>query len=272
MTVREALEFSALLRQPPKYSDAQKLHWVKTVIALLDIDRDGFVDAVIGVPGEGLNIEQRKRVTIGVELAARPDLLLFLDEPTSGLDSDSSMSIIKLLRRLADHGQAILCVIHQPSAPLLSHFDRLLLLSEGRSLYFGDLGRGFDTMVHYFESHGARPLKSTENPAEWMIEVSNPSEKTSDSPNNWIEIWEKSAERAAVLKECRAMQEELAQTTSDAEESASSEFATPFWHQLRVATARACLHDWRSPHYIWSKLFSTFGVVRLFYHLTFNKR
>lgn len=267
MTVREALEFSALLRQPPKYSEAQKLHWVKTVIALLDIERDGFVDAVIGVPGEGLNIEQRKRVTIGVELAARPDLLLFLDEPTSGLDSDSSMSIIKLLRRLADHGQAILCVIHQPSAPLLSHFDRLLLLSEGKSLYFGELGRGFETMVHYFESHGARRLTGMENPAEWMIDVSNASEKTAENANYWADIWEMSAERAAVLKECETMQEELAETghtTSHEEESASSEFATPFWHQLRAATTRACLHDWRSPHYIWSKLFSTFGVVSSF--------
>lgn len=100
---------------------------MKTVINLLDIDKGGFEDAVIGVPGEGLNVEQRKRVIIEVELAARPDLLLFLDEPTSDLDSDSSMSIIKLLRRLADHGQALLCVIHQPSAPLLSQFDRLLL-------------------------------------------------------------------------------------------------------------------------------------------------
>ncbi|KAH7398520.1 putative ABC multidrug transporter [Pyrenochaeta sp. MPI-SDFR-AT-0127] len=261
MTVREALEFSALLRQPPKYSEAQKLHWVKTVISLLDIDRDGFVDAVIGVPGEGLNIEQRKRVTIGVELAARPDLLLFLDEPTSGLDSDSSMSIIKLLRRLADHGQAILCVIHQPSAPLLSHFDRLLLLSEGKSLYFGDLGRQFETMVNYFQSHGARHLTASENPAEWMIDVSNPSDSEDGASNKWTEIWNKSAERASVLRECEAMQEELAQATEEGDVGASSEFATSLVHQMRVVTKRAFMHDWRSPTYIWSKLCSTFGLA-----------
>lgn len=262
MTVREALEFSALLRQPPKYSEAQKLHWVKTVISLLDIDRDGFVDAVIGVPGEGLNIEQRKRVTIGVELAARPDLLLFLDEPTSGLDSDSSMSIIKLLRRLADHGQAILCVIHQPSAPLLSHFDRLLLLSEGKSLYFGDLGRQFETMVNYFQSHGARALTAAENPAEWMIDVSNPSDSEDDGANRWAEIWKKSAERVAVLKECQVMREELAQAKDEeGEHGASSEFPTSLWQQLRIVTKRAYMHDWRSPTYIWSKLCSTFGLV-----------
>ncbi|KAF1846524.1 AtrD, ABC-transporter [Cucurbitaria berberidis CBS 394.84] len=261
MTVREALEFSALLRQPPKYSEAQKLHWVKTVISLLDIDRDGFVDAVIGVPGEGLNIEQRKRVTIGVELAARPDLLLFLDEPTSGLDSDSSMSIIKLLRRLADHGQAILCVIHQPSAPLLSHFDRLLLLSEGKSLYFGDLGRQFETMVNYFEHHGARHLTAAENPAEWMINVSNQSDEADGPSKNWAEIWSESAERIAALKECEAMQNELAQASAENAEVPSSEFAMSLWNQLLVVTKRAYVHDWRSPSYVWSKLFSTFGVT-----------
>ena len=84
-TVREALNFSALLRQPSYIKRADRLAYVDEVIELLDMQP--FVDAVIGVPGEGLNVEQRKRVTIGVELAARPQLLLFLDEPTSGLDS-----------------------------------------------------------------------------------------------------------------------------------------------------------------------------------------
>ena len=77
MAVREALIFSARLRQSKKYSDAEKLAFVDEVIKTLGLTR--FADAVIGVPGEGLNIERRKRVTIGIELAARPELLLFLD-------------------------------------------------------------------------------------------------------------------------------------------------------------------------------------------------
>lgn len=72
-----------------------------------------FADAIVGVPGTGLNVEQRKLLTIGVELAAKPKLLLFLDEPTSGLDSQSSWAICAFLRKLADAGQAILCTIHQ---------------------------------------------------------------------------------------------------------------------------------------------------------------
>lgn len=83
-TVREALEFSARLRQPKNVSEAEKVEYVSEVIRLLEME--AYADAVVGVPGEGLNVEQRKRLTIGVELAAKPQLLLFLDEPTSGLD------------------------------------------------------------------------------------------------------------------------------------------------------------------------------------------
>ena len=70
------------------------------------MDMDDYVDAVVGVPGDGLNVEQRKRLTIGVELAARPKLLLFLDEPTSGLDSQTSWSICNLMEKLTNNGQA----------------------------------------------------------------------------------------------------------------------------------------------------------------------
>jgi ATP-binding cassette subfamily G (WHITE) protein 2 (PDR) len=59
----------------------------------------------------GLNVEQRKRLTIGVELAAKPELLLFLDEPTSGLDSQTSWAICDLMEKLTKNGQAVLCTV-----------------------------------------------------------------------------------------------------------------------------------------------------------------
>lgn len=129
-TVRETLQFSALLRQPKRYSKEEKLSYVDEVIKMLDMQ--SYKDAVVGIPGEGLNVEQRKRLTIGVELVARPALLLFLDEPTSGLDSQTSWSIVNLLTKLSKSGQAVLCTIHQPSAILFQRFDRLLLLAKGK--------------------------------------------------------------------------------------------------------------------------------------------
>lgn len=106
-TVREAFEFSALLRQNREIPKDQKLAYVETVLSNLGLVE--LQNAIIG----SLDIEKKKRVTIGVELCARPRLLLFLDEPTSGLDSQGATSIVALLRRLSDQGLAILCTIHQ---------------------------------------------------------------------------------------------------------------------------------------------------------------
>lgn len=164
-TVRESLQFSALLRQHKSISKEEKFKFVESVIDMLNMRE--FANAVVGVPGEGLNVEQRKLLTIGVELAARPKLLLFLDEPTSGLDSQSSRAICAFLRKLADMGQAVLCTIHQPSALLFQEFDRLLFLAKGgKTVYFGDIGENSRILLDYFESNGARQCGSEENPAE----------------------------------------------------------------------------------------------------------
>ena len=106
-TIREAFEFSALLRQGRDVRKEDKLSYVDSVLSML-----GLVDLQNALIGS-LDIEKKKRVTIGVELCAKPKLLLFLDEPTSGLDSQGASTIVDLLRRLADQGLAILCTIHQ---------------------------------------------------------------------------------------------------------------------------------------------------------------
>ncbi|ROV87435.1 hypothetical protein VSDG_09837 [Cytospora chrysosperma] len=249
-SVREALTFSALLRQPGHYSKEEKLEYVDHVIEMLDMQ--AFQHAVVG----RLNVEQKKRVTIGTELAARPELLLFLDEPTSGLDSDSAWTFCTLLKRLTKNGQAILCTIHQPSAPLLALFDRLLLLREGNPLYFGGLGQEFSTLIQYFERYGVRKCLPHENPAEWMMEITS-----TDSEMNWADIWNNSVESATVRSECAKMAERFKPDVPGLLESYASEteFATSFWYQLVVVTKRAFQHDWRSPEYLYSKGLTTFG-------------
>jgi len=124
-TVREAMRFSAYLRQPYHVPKEEKDAYIEEVIELLELQP--LADAIV----ISLNVEARKRLTIGVELASKPELLLFLDEPTSGLDGQSAWNIVRFLRKLADQGQAILCTIHQPSSLLFFSFDRLLLLERG---------------------------------------------------------------------------------------------------------------------------------------------
>jgi len=95
---------------------------------------------------------------------------MLTSDDRSGLDSDTSWAIIDLLTKLAAHGQAILCTIHQPSATLFQRFDRLLLLKDGKSVYFGELGRGFSTVTKYFEQNGAGPCPLNANVAEWIMQ------------------------------------------------------------------------------------------------------
>lgn len=261
-TVREALTFSALLRQPAYVPRQEKLEYVDEVIKLLDMSE--YADAVVGVPGEGLNVEQRKRLTIGVELAAKPALLLFLDEPTSGLDSQTSWAILDLLDKLKKNGQAILCTIHQPSAMLFQRFDRLLFLARGgRTVYYGDIGENSRILVDYFVRNGGHPCPPDANPAEWMLEVIGAA-PGSHTDIDWHQAWRNSPEYAEVQRhldelQSKGNQAEALQRTMSAQKredkAAYREFAAPFSTQMRETTVRVFQQYWRSPSYIYSKTF-----------------
>ncbi|KAG9511939.1 putative ABC multidrug transporter, partial [Aureobasidium melanogenum] len=255
-TVREALNFSALLRQPAHISRQDKLAYVDEVIKLLDMEP--YADAVVGVPGEGLNVEQRKRLTIGVELAAKPELLLFLDEPTSGLDSQTSWAICDLMEKLTKSGQAILCTIHQPSAMLFQRFDRLLFLARGgRTVYFGEVGENSNVLTAYFERNGAHKCPPDANPAEWMLEVIGAA-PGSHTDIDWHQTWRDSQEyrdTKAELERLRTQRPQETQPSTDPQDQASyREFAAPFSVQFVEVTKRVFIQYWRTPSYIFSKL------------------
>ena len=264
-TVREALCFSALLRQPARYTREEKLAYVDTVIDLLEMQE--YSDAVIGVPGEGLNVEQRKRLTIGVELAARPQLLLFLDEPTSGLDSQTSWSICNLMEKLTKSGNSILCTIHQPSSMLFQRFDRLLLLAKGgRTVYFGEIGRNSRTLVDYFVRNGGPALPSGANPAEYMLKVIGAA-PGAHTDIDWPAVWRESPEYRGVQDElARLAAGDSAPEGADGvdDPSAYKEFAAPFSMQWWQVTKRVFEQYWRTPSYIYSKALMTVGTVSPF--------
>jgi ATP-binding cassette subfamily G (WHITE) protein 2 (SNQ2) len=247
-TVREAFQFSARLRQPKETPIQEKYAYVETIIDLLEM-RD-IAGAAIGVSGNGLNQEQRKRLTIGVELASKPELLLFLDEPTSGLDSGAAFNIVRFLRKLADAGQAILCTIHQPSAVLFEHFDQLLLLkSGGRTVYFGELGHDSEKMLKYFESNGAKKCPPKENPAEYMLEAigaGNPDYKGQD----WGDVWQKSAENEKLSNEIQEISKSRRDAAKNEEASDDREYAMPYPQQWLAVVRRSFVAIWRDPEYV----------------------
>lgn len=98
-----------------------------SLIASPGVENQSLVSQV-GLPGvSGLSVEQRKRLTIAVELVANPSII-FMDEPTSGLDARAAAIVMRAVRNIVNTGRTIVCTIHQPSIDIFESFDELLLL------------------------------------------------------------------------------------------------------------------------------------------------
>ncbi|KAL9596515.1 MAG: hypothetical protein Q9219_005736 [cf. Caloplaca sp. 3 TL-2023] len=247
-TVREAMEFSALLRQPKHYSRAEKLLYVDHILELLDLVE--VQDALIGDGNFGLGVEITKRVTIAVELVARPKVL-FADEPTSGLDSQGAAHIVDYLRRLSRNGQAVVVTIHQPSASIFAKFDQFLALSsEGKQLYFGSIQQ----VLPYFERHGAIPPADT-NPAEFILETvgAGINAPNDDKALDWATKWNQSSEAKSVAATIDHGQNQVS-SLAGFEDDSAEEFNGSIFLQTWLLTLRIMKNQWRNVPYIYSKI------------------
>ncbi|KAI0347995.1 ABC-transporter [Trametopsis cervina] len=247
-TVREAMQFSARLRQPAHVSVQEKDAYVEEMLELLELQN--LADALVF----SLGVEARKRLTIGVELASKPELLLFLDEPTSGLDGQSAWNLVRFLKKLAASGQAILCTIHQPSSLLFESFDRLLLLeSGGETVYFGDIGEDSRVMRDYFARYSA-VCPPTVNPAEYMLDAIGAGLAPRVGDRDWKDVWLDSPEYQTMRQEIETLKQQgLAIPVQERHSEAA--YASSFWVQLKEVVRRNNIALWRSPEYVFSRLF-----------------
>jgi ABC-type multidrug transport system ATPase subunit len=116
---------------------------------------------------KGISGGQMKRLSIAVEIVSLPNLI-FLDEPTSGLDSTMALEVITAVRKLADESRTCIATIHQPSPEVFELFDKVVLLCDGRLVYYGPSKLVVDyfssaALNYYFEDGG--------NPAEFIIDI-----------------------------------------------------------------------------------------------------
>lgn len=261
-TIREALEFSAILRQDRNIPRQEKLDYVDKIIDLLELQHNQ--DVLVS----SLGVEQKKRLTIGVELAAKPSLLLFLDEPTSGLDSNSAYSIVRFLKKLSSAGQAIICTIHQPSSVLIQQFDMILALNPGgNTFYFGPVGDNGKDVIKYFADRGVE-CPPNKNVAEFILETAaKPVKRKDGSRINWNDEWAKSSNNQEVLKEIERIKHERSNKASEHNHDAT-EFAAPVRLQTTMLTKRVFTQYWRDPSYLYGKLFVAV-IVGIFNGFTF---
>lgn len=97
--------------------------FIEEVMELIELK--ALREMLVGYVGvSGLSTEQRKRMTIAVELVANPSIL-FMDEPTSGLDARAAAIVMRTVRNTVDTGRTVVCTIHQPSIDIFESFDEV---------------------------------------------------------------------------------------------------------------------------------------------------
>lgn len=259
-TIREALEFSAILRQDASVPRSEKIAYVDKIIDLLELN--DLQDAIIS----SLGVEQRKRLTIGVELAAKPSLLLFLDEPTSGLDSQSAYSIVRFLKKLAHAGQAIVCTIHQPSSVLIQQFDMILALNPGgNTFYFGPVGENGKDVIKYFSERGV-DCPPSKNVAEFILETAaRPVQGKDGKKINWNQEWRNSQQAKDVIQEIEGLKLSRSKTQPEGKrKEQEKEYAAPVGVQCTELLKRTFKQYWRDPSYLYGKSSDSLKTARIF--------
>ncbi|KAK5579863.1 hypothetical protein RB653_009551 [Dictyostelium firmibasis] len=177
LTIREAIEFSSNCRLPSSFPEKDRVKLIDEILTVLSLSK--IQNSTIGPnPTMGISLANRKKVSIGIELASDPHLL-FLDEPTSGLTSEAALKVMNCVKKIAESGRTVICTIHQPSQEIFEKFDQLLLLDKGKVIYFGETGNNSSTVIQHFTGAGYH-YEQSRNPADFILEIAENSNKLVD--------------------------------------------------------------------------------------------
>ncbi|PKU84878.1 Pleiotropic drug resistance protein 3 [Dendrobium catenatum] len=240
ITIKESLMFSASLRLPPDVDPQTRAEFVDAVLETVELD--GLRDALVGIPGiNGLSTEQRKRLTIAVELVANPSIL-FMDEPTSGVDARSAAIVMRAVKNIAEMGRTVICTIHQPSIDIFESFDE----------------------VTYITIPKIPKIKDNYNPATWMLEVTS----TTTEENlgiDFVQIYKEST----LYQDMEEMVKNLSiPPTGSSDLHFNTRFPQNKWCQFKACFWKLSLSYWRSPAYNFVRLmFMT--IVSVFFMVLF---
>ncbi|XP_027329792.1 pleiotropic drug resistance protein 3 [Abrus precatorius] len=245
ITVEESIMFSAWLRLASQIDAKTKAEFVNEVLRTIELD--GIKDSLVGIPNiSGLSTEQRKRLTIAVELVANPSII-FMDEPTTGLDARAAAVVMRAVKNVVGTGRTVTCTIHQPSIDIFEAFDELILMKDGgRIIYSGELGKHSSRVIEYFESiPGVPKIKDNYNPSTWMLEVTSRSAEI-ELGIDFAQIYRESN----LYEQNKELVEQLSSPPPD---SRDLHFPTLFprngWEQFKACLWKQHLSYWRSPSY-----------------------
>ena len=164
LTVRENILHSARIRLPSYWDEKDIDNHVELVLQCLKLSH--VQNSQVGSTARPvISGGERKRVSIGMELAAAP-MALFLDEPTSGLDSTSASSVMSILKAVSGLGITVVTIIHQPRYEIFEALENILLLGAGRVIYSGEEAEA----QAYFEELGFI-FPNGHNPADTIMDI-----------------------------------------------------------------------------------------------------
>ncbi|KAG0465358.1 hypothetical protein HPP92_019522 [Vanilla planifolia] len=260
VTVYESLVYSAWLRLPSEVDINKRKMFIEEVMELVELTP--LRGTLVGLPGvNGLSIEQRKRLTIAVELVANPSII-FMDEPTSGLDARAAAIVMRTVRNTVDTGRTVVCTIHQPSIDIFEAFDELFLLKRGgQEIYAGPLGRHSCHLISYFEEiEGVSKIKTGYNPATWMLEVTSGAQEEILGVD--FNVVYKNSE---LFQRNRALVKELSIPPPGSKDLYfQTQYSQSFVSQCFACLWKQNLSYWRNPPYSATRFFFTLVIALLF--------
>ncbi|KAK9075025.1 hypothetical protein SSX86_003344 [Deinandra increscens subsp. villosa] len=267
VTVYESLLYSAWLRLSSDVDTSTRKIFVDELMELVELHT--LKNAMVGLPGvNGLTIEQRKRLTIAVELVANPSII-FMDEPTSGLDARSAAIVMRTVRNTVDTGRTVVCTIHQPSIDIFESFDELLLMKiGGQIIYAGPLGHQSHKLVEHFEAiPGVPKIKNGYNPATWVLEV------TSYSAEIQLNVDYAQIYASSTLYQVNEelIRELSAPPTGSKDVFFPTKYTQPFIVQYKACLWKQHLSYWRNPQYNVVRFIVTITMAALFAAIFFKK-
>lgn len=210
LTVEETLEYSARLALPATATAHELRGRVQRLIEAFGLREQS--KTLIGTPlQKGLSGGQKRRVSVATQLITGPKIL-YLDEPTSGLDSTASYEIMHFLRDFARRNRILMIAsIHQPSTKTFELFDKVCLLSQGKTCFYGTMPE----LISFFASVDL-PIPSLTNPAEHMLDVTNvdfSAQKTASQASfeKILAAWHRSPQAQQIQHLINSEQEEVRQ-------------------------------------------------------------
>ncbi|EPS66000.1 pleiotropic drug resistance protein, partial [Genlisea aurea] len=257
ITVYESLFYSAWLRLPQEVDINTKKMFVEEVMELIELT--SLRGALVGLPGlNGLSTEQRKRLTIAVELVANPSII-FMDEPTSGLDARAAAIVMRIVKNTVGTGRTVVCSIHQPSIDIFEAFDELLLMKlEGQQIFFGPLGYNSTNLIDYFESiEGIPKISDGCNPATWMLEVTTSAQEASLG----IDFAEYYKNSELYMRSKVLIKELNTSFTQSKELRFSTKYSQPFLTQCIACLWKQQRSYWQNPFYTVIRFVFTIAVA-----------